>query len=91
MKIKSPEPVKTQTYYCLEIETGYFDKIIVKDRNSNFKHQTLIAKLEALGVEGRTIEFDGHFGPFVHYALEPDNDTPEMHKKIRRAIQGYCR
>ena len=96
MKILSQEPCKTQTFYCLEIEVGYFKQITAKDwkiisepRYKNVK--PLSQRLKDLGIEERTIEYDNHFGPFVHYALEPANDTPEMHQKIRKVIQDYCR
>lgn len=86
------QPQVTQRSYCLELDVDYFLKVCDNDvRDLYGKRPTLQDRLKALGVVDRLTDYDERLGPYIFYSLELEQDTPEIHKNIRKAIQQYAR
>ena len=78
--------VKTSTSYRVEVPVELFRLAILSlDGTDN----DLYRDLEALGVQN--IDWNGHFGPNVFFSALDEDDTPELHAKVRRAIKRTIR
>lgn len=65
-----------------------FTKITAREDEEELWADTLTAKLDALdGVSD--VDFNGHFGPFIYFTINADDDTSGKRDEIFSMIYDY--
>jgi hypothetical protein len=81
--------VREATSYSVELSVENARALFDSESPNKIRHQaTLLETLGQLrGVDD--IEYDGHFGPFIHFRILAENDTSQTHAEVRGIIQAY--
>jgi hypothetical protein len=80
--------VPTQTSYCVELPTE--DYLAVEHNDE--KGESLLDKLGAIPSSGRgvlNVEYNGHFGAYIFFTIDKEDDTPELHDAIIKTIRAH--
>lgn len=83
--------IKTSSDYAVEIETS--DMLALLDYEHAFTGRApdgekLFEKLPKIdGVD--SVDYDGHFGAAIYFAIATESDTPETHEAIKALIESH--
>ena len=76
--------------YSYEVTREYFTLINDKDHETEAWEDTLCYKLGQL--DGMTdVDYDGHFGEFIYFTIDADDDCDELRGQVRRMIETYAK
>ena len=75
--------------YSYEVTREYFMLICAKDDEMETWEETLCAQLDKLpGV--RDVDYNGHFGEYIYFNIDDDEDCEDLRDQIRTMIHTYA-
>lgn len=78
----------TARSYAYELSVVDFMAVEKLDDEQELWADTLCAKLEEVpGVSA--VEYNGHFGAFIYFRIDAEDDCEELRDKIDRMIRDY--
>ena len=87
MNTRKPLVAKvTAKAYCVDVSVNDMTRILELDNRVDYGVQ-LHKQLERLGCY--QIEYDGHFGPTIHYTLSEEDNTDEVQANIANCISAF--
>lgn len=79
-----------QSTYSIQVTVDDLLKITRKDNESDSGDDQLYLLLEEIsGI--KSVDYDGHFGPWIWVTVDKDKDNAETWKRIEGTIKEYLK
>lgn len=79
-------PVITQIHYCVPLTEKQWNALNAIDKRGDDRWEEVHRKLEKAGVIDRTIEYNGHFGSNLFFAVERAEELHKVLKAVERLV-----
>lgn len=88
-KPKNYVPVVTRRQYAVPLPMRDFARLTERENKQPELDNDLGTALDQLpGVSGT--DYNGHFGSYIYYTVDADDDTPELQAQVVELIRKHC-